>query len=145
MSYLSVPLDYMTREAKYVYRGAKANTPIFKGGFLELNGGYVQPLVNGSGNNFAGIAEEGTIVPISPLPTTLVGTTDGWAVVKVLRAGQLTRLPFSGAAITNLGSEVFTTDDHTITVTDGGSYTKIGKAVDYEPGFLWVDITGYAA
>jgi len=145
MGYLATSLDYMSRDNKYVYRGAKANTPIFKGGFLELNGGYVQPLVNGSGNKFAGIAEEGTIVPISPLPTTLVGTTDGWAVVKVLRAGQLLRLPLSTAAITDVGSEIFTSDDHTITITDGGSYTKIGKVVDYEPGFLWVDITGYAA
>jgi hypothetical protein len=144
MTNLTYPIDIPERQGKTVKRGVAAGVPIFKGGLLELNvRGYVQPFCPTDNLPFAGIAAEGSIVPISPLQATLVGTTGGWATVAVEITG-LHKFAYAAASVTNINSLVYTAgDDNTISLTENGQ--PIGIVQDYESGYLWVNITGFAS
>lgn len=142
MGYLAAPLDVVRREGDTIIRPVKASATIYKGAFVESNGGYMQRWGNTT-NKFAGVAESGTNIPISGVGAGVVGTVDGWTAIPVRRKG-LVKIAYSSAAISDLGSKVYATDDNTITLVDGGSYIQIGVVADYEAGYLWVDITGYA-
>jgi predicted RecA/RadA family phage recombinase len=49
----------------------------------------------------------------------------------------------SGVAITDIGAEVYSTDDQTVTTSSAGSATKVGRIMDFETNIAWVDIGGY--
>jgi hypothetical protein len=118
----------------------KASTAIYKGGLLEYNGGYLQPWNPSDGYPFAGIAQSGTTIPIVGSGANVVGTSDGWTSIPVRRTG-LHKFVYSAAAITNIGSLAYASDDNTIVLVSNGA--PMGIVVDYESGYLWIDITGY--
>jgi len=125
-----------------------SGTAIYTGALVELTAaGLLQPWTNGATNSFAGVALEGTIVPlaensqggVAPFTGIMSPNKRG---INVGRSGRLYRFPFSGAAVTNLGNPIYATDDHTITITP--QTQRIGTCVDYESGYLWVDFSGFA-
>ena len=144
MTNLTASVDIQQRGKNIVYPGVKASTTLYKGALLEYNGGYVQQWNPSDGYPFAGIAESSVIIPIVPTSAGasafVVGASDGWTQIPVARAG-LFRFPYSAAAVTNIGSLAYASEDHTIVLVSNGA--PIGIVVDYESGYLWIDITGY--
>ena len=144
MGNLSAAVDITQRGKNIVWPGVKASTTLYKGALLEYNGGYVQQWNPSDGYPFAGVAQSSVIIPIvqtsAGLAPFVVGTFDGWEKLPVARAG-LFRFPYSAAAVTNIGSLAYASDDNTIVLVSNGA--PIGIVVDYESGYLWIDITGY--
>lgn len=150
MTYLSSPLQIGRKTGTEIIRAGVLGTSFYDGGFVEIvpsgpNQGLIQPWTNGS-NAFAGIVLGGTIVTLDTLSQGGVAPFTSAKPqprgIKVGRGGaQLYRYPYAAAAVTDLGSAVYASDDHTITLD--AQTTQIGKVVDWESGFLWIDITGY--
>ncbi len=124
--------DYMRPGYTKKYK-VGASKEIFKFTMVGINTstGYLEPK-DASGNRFAGVAS-GYVKN---------GTTAGAVSQEVYRKGCF---PFvmSSVAITDLGLEVYSVDDQTVTKTDGGSQTKVGKIMDFDTNLAWVDIGGY--
>ncbi len=141
MANLTGPQDFDFKTGMVVIYGVKASTSIMKGGLLQFNGGYIEPWSGGINKPFAGIALEGTMLPIG---SSTVPATDGWYQIKVMREG-MARLPYSGANISYIGQYVYAADDNVLTCVPAGGVTEslpIGLVVDYDSaGYVWVDIS----
>jgi predicted RecA/RadA family phage recombinase len=98
---------------------------------INTSTGYAEAK-DASGNRFAGVSS-GKVVN---------GTTAGAYRAEVYRKGCF---PFimSGVAITDIGAEVYSTDDQTVTTSSAGSATKVGRIMDFETNIAWIDIGGY--
>jgi predicted RecA/RadA family phage recombinase len=95
----------------------KASAVIYKGSAVGMTAGYARALV--AGDTFAGFALE-----------AVTGTSaDGGATVNVETFG-LVQLSVSTAAVTDIGADIYASDDGTFTKT-AGSNTLIGKVHRY--------------
>ena len=142
MGYLSGSLNLAYRSPEFVKRTIYTGATIYKGAFCELRSdGYLNRWQNDGSAKFAGVAEESTIAVLSGTSPGANGGSSPVSKIKVKRTG-LVRVPFTGAAIGNVGNSAYiSTDDQTVNVSSG---TQIGVVVDWESGYLWIDITGYA-
>lgn len=121
------------RDGEIKKYGVGASKTIYKGTLVGINTstGYAEPK-DASGNRFAGVSTGDA-----------AGTSTAGAVkIEVYRKGVF-QFIMSGVAITDLGVEVYSTDDQTVTKTDSGSLTKVGRIVDYSTNLAWIDIGGY--
>jgi hypothetical protein len=82
----------------------KATSVIYKGSAVGMTAGYARALVAGDG--FAGFA----------LEAATGGSTDGSVTVNVETFG-LVQLSVSGAAVTDIGADIYASDDGTFTKT----------------------------
>jgi predicted RecA/RadA family phage recombinase len=95
----------------------KATSVIFKGSAVGMTAGYARALV--AGDVFAGFA----------LEAVTGAAADGGNYVNVETRG-LVQLSVSGAAVTDIGADIYASDDGTFTKT-AGSNTFIGKVHRY--------------
>lgn len=124
--------DYMEDGYTRKY-GVGASKTIYKGTLVGINTstGYAEAK-DASGNRFAGVSSGQAVC----------GTTAGAVKVEVYRQGVF-KFIMASAAITDLGKEVYSSDDQTVANTDAGSCTKVGKVVGYDTNIVWIDIGGY--
>lgn len=96
----------------------KASSTIYEGGMVGLDSGYARALV--AGDQFAGHAFQGVI------ETT---AANGGCNVKVLSGSYKLQVAITGVAVTDVGKDVYASDDATYVLTAAG--TKVGKVVRY--------------
>lgn len=126
------------------YAGGSANNYIYKGGIVACDvsdtDGYVHsPVATGTtaaatGDFFAGIAAETQKVDSSI-------TGDGDKKVTVYTNG-VWGFAKGSLAITDVGADAYASDDNTITTTSTDNWL-VGKIVDVDDTYVWVDITVY--
>lgn len=116
----------------------KASVTYYKGGLLTYDSdGYATKPTDAAAQFPAGIVE-GDYQDGVRDDAYAVGST---AVRAVLRRGKVW-LPFSGAAITNVGEVFYIADDQTLTQT-AGSKTVGLIALDFKTGYLLFDLRNY--
>src|SRR5208282_6703689 len=143
MSNLIAPVNYAYNDPEVLSAGVAASVQIYKGGALEWTAlGYVQPYNPADQLPFAGFADEGTVMNISGINANTVGTTNGWATIKVRRKGMVW-IPYSSGSIANVGQVLYMSDDNTVSLTQVG--LSLGIIKGYENGALGVDVTGYTS
>lgn len=96
----------------------KASSTIYEGGMVGLDSGYARALV--AGDQFAGHCFQGAV------ETT---AANGGCNVKVLSGTYKLQVTVTGVAVTDIGKDVYATDDATYALTATG--TKVGKVVRY--------------
>jgi len=103
--------------------GVDDNVVIYKGALVGLNAatGYARPLV--AGDAFVGLAYR-------QADNTVAGHTAGGVSVK-LHQNIDAVLPLSGVSVTDIGAEVYASDDATLTLTATGN-SRIGRIVAVE-------------
>lgn len=113
--------------------GVGISKTIYKGTMVGINTstGYAEAK-DASGNRFAGISTGQAV------GTLVAGVTK----VEVYKKGVFP-LVMTSVAITDLGVEVYSSDDQTVTKVDSGSLTKVGRLVGYDTDIGWIDIGGY--
>lgn len=120
------------RDGNLVAHGVAASTKVLEGTLVKLTSGYAESMTKAASLVFAGVAYEE------------IDNTSGSAgdkVVRVERTG-IFEFAMSGAAITDIGSEVYALDNQTVTKT-GTDATRVGKIVAFEnAGKVFVDIGG---
>ena len=96
-----------------------AQTTVYKGALVKINAaGYAAPCAPEAGSQFAGVAHE-----------EKVSASAGAAEVRVVTEGAFV-MDGSGFAQTNVGDQVYATDDDTVTLTEGtNSKQKVGRIV----------------
>lgn len=87
-----------------------------------------------SGDMFGGIALEKVAVTSSD-------TADGSRVCTVATSG-VWGFPVGSVAITDVGADAYASDDATITTTSSNNF-KVGRIVDVDATYVWVDIAPY--
>lgn len=100
--------------------------------------GYARDMDSGvtvtTSDLFLGVAAERQDVTIND-------TADGSKVMTVYTNG-VWGFPVGGLAITDLGATIFADDDNVVTSTATGNLA-IGKLVDVDASYAWVDISDY--
>jgi 3D (Asp-Asp-Asp) domain-containing protein len=99
------------------------NVNIYKGAFVGVNSstGYARPLT--AGDDFLGVA-------YAQADNTVSGHTAGGIDVRLHQSIDVVHA-LSGVAATDIGSEVYASDDETLTLTST-SNTRIGRIVAIE-------------
>lgn len=127
------------------FAGGNTAHSIYKGSVVVCDvtdtDGYVRamPLSSStamtSSDIFAGVA-------IEKQDVTSSNTADGSVVVTCAVNG-VWGFPVGGLAITDLGATIFASDDNTATSTSANNIA-IGKLVDVDATYAWIDISDYA-
>lgn len=107
---------YVDQELRSYAVAAAAH--VYKGAFVGLSGGYARGLV--AADTFVGIAYE---------EADNSSGADGDKSVRVYTMGDF-QLPLSGAAITDIGADLYASDDETLTLTSTGN-SLVGKVVGF--------------
>jgi len=130
----NVDRRYIGGDAGEVHLPMTASTSVYEGTFVGLPSGYLSSWTNDDNTMFAGICAEAK---------TESDGTAGSVEAMVYQSGDFL-LALSGVAVTDVGKEVYATDNATLTLTEDFSY-PVGKIVKYDSsGWCWVRIDGYA-
>lgn len=99
------------------------NVNIYKGAFVGINAstGYARPLV--AGDAFAGVA-------YAQADNTASGHTAGGIRARLHQSIDIVHW-LSGAGLTDVGSEIYASDDGTLTLTASGN-SRVGRIVAIE-------------
>lgn len=122
------------REGEVLDLDVAASTTIYKGTLTTLASGYLTGSTGADGEPFAGVAYEG------------VDNSEGSAgdkSTRVFRKG-IFEFIMSGAAVTDIGSDVYSVDNQTVTTTQSSAEPAVGRIVAVEnSGKVFIDIGGY--
>jgi len=123
---LAINTPIKERIGKYLDFAVKTGVHIFAGAMvgLEAASGFARPLV--SGDAILGHAMD---------EYDNTGGADGDLKVHTLvgenALGYLLQVPVDGVVVTSGGDAVFASDDATLSLTDGGTDTEVGKVAQY--------------
>ena len=103
--------------------GVDDNVNIYKGAFVGLNAatGYARPLA--AGDAFLGVA-------LKPADNTIAGHSAGGIDVTLHQNIDITHA-LASVAVTDIGAQVYASDDGTLTLTAGGN-SRVGRIVAVE-------------
>lgn len=118
---LAANKEVIEQEGKILSMPVVASDIIYKGALCKINAaGFLAPCAPEAGSQFAGVAHE--------IKDNSAGAA-GAIECRVVTQGCFV-MTGSGFAQTDVGSQVYSTDDDIVTVTEGtGSKQKIGKIV----------------
>jgi len=135
MAALTADIELKEKDGSVVRKPAAVDV-IYKGALVKNNAaGYAEPCAAEAGATFAGVANE---------QVDNIAGSAGDKTVNVTKKG-IFLLTSSGLAQSDVGSEVYASDDQTVSTVQGANEQAIGKIVAYESATqAWVDITGTA-
>lgn len=131
MAALTAPYDAHTKDGELIAYGIAANTTIFKGGLVEIVGGFAQAASDTAGAAFAGVAHE---TKINTAATTLSGGAGpagaaGALKVRVHKNGSLLYNK-AGAVAADIGKQAFIVDDNTVSTAATANNIPCGFVVE---------------
>jgi predicted RecA/RadA family phage recombinase len=135
MTAATAAVDTPRRDGKVVAYEVASSETIYKGTQVCLDAtGYAVSSTGADGEVFVGVAYE-TIDNSSG--------SDGDKKIRVYRKG-IFEFALPGAAITDIGTEVYSADDLTVQKTQDSAEPKVGMIAAFEnSGKVFIDIGGY--
>jgi len=134
MTATSVSVDTPRREGEVVALGVAASTKVLKGTLTQLASGYLTSMTKAASLVFSGVAYEEA--------DNSATATNGYIKGRVYRKG-IFEFTLAGAAVTDIGTEVYALDNVTVTKTSTDA-TKVGKIVAVEnTNKAFIEIGGY--
>ena len=134
MTATTVDVDTPRREGEMIDYKVAASTVIYKGSLVCLASGYAVSSTGTNAQPFVGVAAEGC--------NNSTGSA-GDKSVKVYKVGDY-EYALASAAITDIGTEVYSADNVTVQKTADGSEPKVGRIVAYEnANKVFIRIGGY--
>jgi len=122
MTALVSRVDREEKEGKLLAHKVVAGDVIYQGALVKINAaGFLAPCSAEAGATFAGVAYEG------------VDNSAGAAGDEVCRVEKYGAYLMSGSGFSqaDVGSEVYASDDDTISTTQGSNEQAVGKIVEY--------------
>lgn len=120
MTATTVSIDTPRQEGDLIAYGVAASTKVPKGVLTQLASGYLTSMTKAASLVFSGVSAEEA--------DNSATATNGYIKGKVYKTGVF-EFVLSSAAVTDIGTEVYALDNHTVTKTSTDA-TKVGKIVN---------------
>jgi len=118
MAALTASYDPHPKDAKVVSYPMAANTTVYKGGLVNISGGYAVPAADAANESFAGVAHE-TKANVASTPLPGGGGFAGAAGALSIRVHKTGAFLYNraGSAVTDIGKAVQIVDDNHVATT----------------------------